>query len=347
MAALSRASTLRTALTWVGTALALVVLVLFAWQIWRLLLLTFMAAVVAAGISGPIDWMVRRGLPRLAAVLLAYLGVLVAIGLVLWLVIPPFISQVTQFAQDLPSYVNRLRDWSSSHLGDQAGSAIKDAVGGMGVPDGLLQVPGIVISTLYDIAVILFLSALIALQADTMWAWSARLLPTSERMPLHRLIEKSVVRLGAYVRGQLIVMTITGVGATAGMLILGVPFAIPLGILAFVTEAIPIAGPFIAGGPILLAALASGPLTALLMLIWFVVLEQLEGWVLIPTVHAQVLNISPAVVLFAVVAGSTLAGILGALAALPIVAVLDTIVEEVIVPLRREHRRVQEAEASP
>ncbi len=342
MAADSRVSTPRTALTWTGTFLGLVLLLVFAWLLWRLLLLTFIATVIATGMAAPIDWIVRRGLPRIAAVVIAYVALLLLIGLALYLVIPPFISQLTALAHQLPDLVVRVQDAIQSTFGAQVAGSLKDAIGSIGVPGGLLQVPTLIFNALYDIAVILFLSALIVLQAETMWSWIARLLPVDQRQPLHRLMAKAVVRLGAYVRGQLIVMTITGVGALAGMLILGVPFAIPLGILAFVTEAIPIVGPFIAGGPILLAALIQSPLTALFMLLWFLALEQAEGWVFIPLVHAQVLNISPAVVLFAVAAGSTLAGILGALAALPIVAVLDTVVEEVFVPLRRLHARVED-----
>ena len=150
------------------------------------------------------------------------------------------------------------------------------------------------------------------------------------------------MRLGAYVRGQLLVMGIIGLGSAAGMLVLNVPFAVPLGALSFITASIPLAGAFIAGGPIVLVALTVSPGTGLLMAVWLVVLQQLEGSLITPYIQGRAVNLSAIAVLLGVVAGTSIAGIVGGIIAIPLVAVADVILRDIVFPLRRladERRR--------
>ncbi len=130
-------------------------------------------------------------------------------------------------------------------------------------------------------------------------------------------------------------MAITGLGTALGMLVLGVPFPLPLGLLAFLTEAIPMVGPYIAGVPIVLIAFSESPITGVLMAAWIFGLQQLEGYVLAPSILRHAVDLSPVIILLAIVAGGTLAGVLGALIAVPLVAALQVLVREVVLPLRR------------
>jgi predicted PurR-regulated permease PerM len=166
---------------------------------------------------------------------------------------------------------------------------------------------------------------------------------------------KALLKLGAYVRGQLLVMTIIGVGTFLGLVVVGlfvsgepIPFAVPLAALSFITAAIPMAGAFIAGAAIVLVSLTVSPLAALLMAGWMIVLQQLEGSVITPYVQGKVVNLSAVVVLLAVVAGTSLAGIVGGIIAIPVVAVVDVIIRDVVFPLRRraeEQRNLAPIEA--
>jgi len=125
------------------------------------------------------------------------------------------------------------------------------------------------------------------------------------------------------------------------MLVLGVPFAVPLGALSFATAAIPLAGAFIAGGPIVLVALTDSAATGLLMAAWLVVLQQLEGSVITPYIQGRIVNLSAIAVLLGVVAGTSIAGIVGGIIAIPLVAVADVVLRDIVFPLRRraEERR--------
>jgi predicted PurR-regulated permease PerM len=164
---------------------------------------------------------------------------------------------------------------------------------------------------------------------------------------------KALLRLGAYVRGQLLVMVVIGIGSALGMVLIGfitrgepLPFAVPLGALSFMTAAIPLAGAFIAGGPIVLVALVTSPLAGLLMLVWLIGLQQLEGSVITPYIQGRVVNLSAIAVLLGVVAGTSIAGIVGGIIAIPLVAVADVVIREIVFPLRRraEDRRRGRAE---
>jgi len=101
------------------------------------------------------------------------------------------------------------------------------------------------------------------------------------------------------------------------------------------------AGAFIAGGPIVLLALLESPIQGLLMLIWLVVMQQLQGFIVVPIVQGRAVQLSPVVVLLSVLAGASLGGIVGAIIAIPVVAVVDVVIRDVVFPLRqaRQARR--------
>jgi predicted PurR-regulated permease PerM len=114
-----------------------------------------------------------------------------------------------------------------------------------------------------------------------------------------------------------------------------VPFAVPLGALSFITASIPLAGAFIAGGPIVLVALTDSTATGLLMAAWLVVLQQLEGSVITPYIQGRIVNLSAIAVLLGVLAGTSIAGIVGGIIAIPLVAVADVVLRDIVFPLRR------------
>ena len=181
----------------------------------------------------------------------------------------------------------------------------------------------------------IFLSALMLIERDRTRAWALEFVDERDRDALIGVSRNALLRLGAYVRGQLLVMAIIGTGSAAGMLVLGVPFAVPLGALSFATAAIPLAGAFIAGGPIVLVALTDSPATGLFMLLWLVVLQQLEGSVITPYIQGRIVNLSAIAVLLGVVAGTSIAGIVGGIIAIPLVAVADVVLRDIVFPLRR------------
>jgi predicted PurR-regulated permease PerM len=224
---------------------------------------------------------------------------------------------------------------------DDAGERAIDVltVGVAGIDWGpLLQLPLTIAEFIISLLLVLVMSAFMLIERDRVRDWSLRFIDRRRGARLEELTRTALGKLGAYVRAQLLVMVIVGAGTTIGLLILGVPFALPLGVFAFIAEAVPFAGPWVAGVPIVLIAALESPLIGLLALIWFVVLQQLEGFVIYPLVQGHLVRISPMVVIIAVLAGAFLGGIVGAIIAIPVVAVLDVLIEEVVLPLRRRQQ---------
>jgi predicted PurR-regulated permease PerM len=208
--------------------------------------------------------------------------------------------------------------------------------GQLGSVGGILaRIPLVAAGFVASLVTITFLSALMVLERDRARAWSMRFVAPADRAALDALLRKAAGRLGAYVRGQLLIMGVTGVGSYVGLTLIGVPFALPLGIFAFLTEAIPIAGPVIAGIAMIIVALLESPLQGALTLVLVLIIQQAESLVLVPVIQGRLISISPPVALLAVLAGSAIADIPGAILAIPVVAIAMVVIDDVILPWRR------------
>ena len=331
--------TFRASLVVVGVALAAYLL----FQLRLLLILVFLAILLAAGLYGVVRFF-ERFMPRIASVLLTYIMLIAAFVTVLSLIFPPLVREAVEFADDAPAIAADLRAGAVGLLDGIAGEGVgEDIVGSLtdGAQDALpqlgslLTVPLTIAGILANAIVVIFLSALMLIERDRSRGWLLEFVDERDHDAVLGVARNALLRLGSYVRGQLLVMAIIGVGSGIGMTLLGVPFAIPLAALSFITAAIPLAGAFIAGGPIVLVALTVDPLTGVLMAVWLVVLQQLEGSVITPFIQGRVVNLSAIAVLLGVVAGTSLAGIVGGIIAIPLVAVADVILRDIVFPLRR------------
>jgi predicted PurR-regulated permease PerM len=333
----------------VGTAIAVraaivVVLVgLAAWWIYLVrdvLVTALLALVIAAAIHAPVLALERRGVRRVLAVVLVYLGLIVLVGLLLALLVPPLVSQARDFAANLPVILGSLSasiDALLAQLGLSTGGSLVDTIlGSLGSLGGVLaRIPGVIVGFLSALLLVTFLSALMILERDRARAWAMRFVAPADRPGLDGLLRKAADRLGAYVRGQLLIMGVTGVGSFVGLTVIGVPFALPLAIFAFLTEAVPIAGPVISGIVMIVVAFTQSPAQGLLAVALVVVIQQAESLVLVPVIQGRLISISPVAALLAVLAGSAIGDIPGAILAIPVTAIVMVVIDDVILPWRR------------
>ena len=327
----------------VRVAIVVVLVGLVAWWVYlvrEVVVLAFMALVIAAAIHGPVSTLERRGVPRLGAVLMVYGGLIAIVALMLAVIVPPLLAEARELATDLPTLLGELSGRLNAilaQLGLSTGGNLVDVVlGQLGNVGGILaRIPGIIVGFLAAMLLITFLSALMLLDQDRARDWVMRFVSPNDRPLLDGLLHKAGTRLGAYVRGQLLIMLVTGVGSWIGLTLIGVPFALPLGIFAFLTEAIPLAGPVIAGIAMIAVAFVESPAQALLTLGLVIIIQQAESLVLVPVIQGRLIQISPVVALLAVLAGSALGDIPGAILAIPLVAIAMVVINDVILPWRR------------
>ncbi len=159
------------------------------------------------------------------------------------------------------------------------------------------------------------------------WSWVVRLFPRNARERADGAGAVAFAKLGGYVRATVQVAAVDAVGITIGALILRVPFALAIGVIVFLFSFIPIVGALLSGAvAVLLALVANGPVSALVMLAVVIAVQQVESHVLQPFLMGRSVNIHPLAIILGIAAGSTLAGIVGALMAVPTIAVVNAVV---------------------
>jgi predicted PurR-regulated permease PerM len=333
------AVTFRVMVVVVGVVLALGVL----WQLQQLVLLTIVALIIAAAMHAPVAAMERRGAPRPLAILIGYAVLLAVFAAAAVVVAGPLITQLQQLFDDLPDIASDLRaqavDFIDGIAGEGQGEELFDwaegAASGMDL-EPILGVPMTLAGAAINVFIVLILSAFFVYERDTARGFFLPLLPADRRESAHELARSIFRRLTAYVHGRFVVMIFIGVAMAATLMLLGIPFALPLGLFAFVVELIPMIGPWLALIPAVAIAFTESPEQAIaLMAIWFVV-QQIESYVLTPAIMGRFQHLPPSVVLLSVLAGFALFGVLGAIISVPVVAVIAMIIQGVIVPAHRQ-----------
>lgn len=293
------------------------------------------ALVLAAAISPLVTALRRRGLPGWAATWLALAALVAVLAGILWLVVRAVVNQweelqdqaldgfvaLQSYVQDLPFDIT---DEQLESVRDGVVRLLQSEAVGSGAIAGVSQTVDFVAGFFIMVVVLFFFLK------DGPQIWEFLLRPfDGERYERGRRIGEVTVRtLGGYVRGTAIVAAVDAVGIGIGLAILGVPLVIPLSVLVFLLAFIPLVGATLAGILAALVALvAVGPLEALIVVVIVIAVNQLEGDFLQPVVMGRVLRLHPLVILFALTAGTVLAGLSGAVLAVPIAASIWRIVQ--------------------
>lgn len=307
------------------------------------LLILYVATLLAIGFSPAVSWIERRRfsekrhrLPRWAAILLLYVGGLLFIALVLWMTLPPFIAQVTQLSVQLPDYLYRfetqLLDWgvvSRRYTWQDILSRIQLQSSGFAVA-GVLGAVQNVLGAAGSIATVLLLPYYLLVEARSMQRGFVHLFTKRQRPTVGRITADVTMKVGAWVSGQLLLGVVIGTTAAIGLWIIGVPYFYVLGLIAAIGELIPVIGPILASIPAVFVGWTISPNTALIVLAYFAVQQFVENNFLVPRIMSQQVGISAVTVLIALLVGTELFGVVGALLAVPTAAIVQVLVEELV-----------------
>ncbi len=311
----------------VAAALALALELLAAvWLLARPLALLLAAIVIADALSPPVAWLERR-MPRPLAIGVVYLAaLLIAAGLGL-LGAPPLLDQARTLVDNGPELLERGRAFLDRFpQAREAAESRAEQLGG-----ALVGLPLALLSALAEILLVAVLSAYWLLAAPALRRFTLSLFPAGRRGRAGATLERMGHAMGGYIRGVVIDALVVGAVVALGLLLIGVDFALVLALLAGVGEVFPIA----AAVPAIAIAALDSPVKALIVLAFYVVVQQLEGYVLLPNVMRAQSDIPSLLVLFAFAAGATVGGILGALVAIPLAGALRVLVVEVVAPAIR------------
>jgi predicted PurR-regulated permease PerM len=298
------------------------------------------ATFIAVALSGPVNRLnghMRRGL----AITLVYLGVvLVPVGLTA-LVVPPLVTQGTSLAEDLPNYANDVRDYVNKNerlrklddkydLTGQLQKQANQLPAKLGDAAKVLSDIGLgLVNSIFALVNILILSIFIVAGGRGWVEAGLRLRPEGERDRMRRILDSTSTAVGGYVQGALTIALIAGVQAFIVLEILGVPFAAPLAVLAGLASLIPLVGATAAAVVIGLVTLFNDfPTDTIIWGIWAIIYQQVENTLIQPQIQRRTVQVQPIVVLVAVLFGSQLLGVLGAIVAIPLAASIQILVKE-------------------
>lgn len=291
-------------------------------------LLLFTLAALLAYILFPIVARFGRVLPRPLAILLAYLLVLCGLGLVLYFIVDTAATQIVSVSRTVRTLLTPTGEGASSPLVqslERAGisqAQINSAGQQLSaqaerLTSSLLPLLRGTFNSLLDVVVIAILSVYLLIDGARLVRWLQRSTPLSQRGRVGFLLDTLDRIVGGYVRGQLLLSTIIGVLVGIGMFLFHVPYAVLLGLLAFIFAFIPILGTFVSGAACVLLAFTQGWVIAVFVLGYFVLMHVIEGDVLGPRIVGKALGLHPILSILAVITGSELFGIKGALFASP------------------------------
>ena len=304
-------------------------------KLWPVLLV-LLAALMIVGTVGPtIEWLVARGLSRAWAIAVVFTGGLVGALLILTVTVPSLVQQAAALIEREPAVRQRLAAaLSQSHatapLADWLRNLKYDSLTTGG---SVFEISAHVFDAVAYAVSTVFLALYLTIDRDRMRGLLFALVPRSHHMPLSRILINLEVIVGAYIRGQLFTSALLAAFTFALLLLFHVPGALALAILAGVADVLPFIGPLLAIAPATIAALSQGLGTAAFVGVLMLLYEEFESRVLIPRIYGRALRLPSAVVMFALLAGATLMGVIGALLALPVAAAALMLVEELRVEL--------------
>jgi predicted PurR-regulated permease PerM len=322
---------------------------LIFWLLYRLsflIFLLFVAIVIGTALRPMVEWLQRRGVSRMAGVIIIYI---VLAGLFigfLALIFPVIAEQATQLSQNLPQYYGEFRRAlvnSNNRLLQNIAFRIPEnlslqAAANLNTSEALLTQ---VSQTVFYSNVILkgILSVLAVFLLAYYWTQESaqivraiiRLVPLHRRKETQEFLQLAERKIGGYVRGQGILCVVVGIAAFVFYSLIGLPYTLVLAIFAGLMEMIPVFGPALGAIPALLAALSTDPSKAIWVLIVTGVIQMMENLWLVPRIMKDSMGVHPIIILLSLVAFGTVFGFAGAVLALPLAAIIQLILDRILI----------------
>jgi predicted PurR-regulated permease PerM len=303
----------------------------FVYYIRDVFVLLFLVLIVVAGLSPTVDrW--AKSITRPGAVISVFLLIFVILAAIFSLLVPPLIHQMQEFSQNLPTYTSSLSNQNNTFLPNFSDLIAKN-VGQLS--DYLSNISSVlfsktvgVISGVVAVVTVLVLSFYLLLEEEGMKKIYRGILPPDWHEALADTTRKITTKLGAWMRGQLLLMFVVGFAITIGLFVIGSPYALTLGLWSGLTEVIPILGPWLGAAPGVIIGLTQSPLQGFLALLVYLIVQQTEGNILVPRVMSRAVGLNPVVVILAILIGGKIYGILGIMLSVPLAATISVVVED-------------------
>lgn len=316
----------------VAVKIILFILLLFFLYFIRDIILLLVVSFIIASIFYPlVEWLEKKKISRLVATLFLYLIFLLVFVVILILIVPNLTKDLEFLGTKISSYYSIIR----SLLGSTEGILPKDLSQIPGwqtslsdLTRGVFSLLGNVFGAIFAFFLIIIISFYLIVEKEAIEKFFLSFIPEKNHTFFSRLISLSQKNLSNWGWGMLVLMALIGGLTYIGLLILDIRYALFLAIIAGLTEVIPRIGPFIGAVPAVLLAFFQSPVKALLVIVLYILIQQIEGSIVVPQVMKKAVGLNPIVVIIVLLIGAKIGGILGAIIAVPVTAVIDIIIRE-------------------
>lgn len=315
--------------------LAVVLVLMFVYAIKDILILLLLSMVLAAALDPWVDWLKKRGLPRALSLVFIYVLLLSVFVLAIVLIIPPVIEQLGELYVSFPRLVDQFSNTINSIEGFSLNYNLQEnLLGFFGDMEtsrtlaGIFSTLGNFFGGLFGLFAILVMTFYMVIKEDNIDKLVKLVSPEKYQGFLNNLLKNISKKLGLWLRSQLLLGLIVGLAVYIGLSIMGVKYALLLGLLSAVTELIPYVGPFLGAVPGVLIAFTQAPFLGLGAVAIYLLVQFLENYLIVPRIMSKVTGVSPLLVIISLLIGAKLAGVVGALLAVPVALIISTVLKE-------------------
>jgi len=319
-------------------AILMVLFFVFLYFLKDVLFILLFAIIIASAISPFANWLDSKGFPRLLGVLLLFLSILGLMILFFSLIIPYISEEISQLTVALPQIVINI---SSSLEKAQSVSPkfldfiseTQNALEGLSsyFQQAAQSIVGMVVSIfggIMSFIAIIIISFYLSVTKKGIENFLGSVVPEKYEDYVVGLWKRSEIKVGQWLQGQLLLALIVGLIVYVGLSLMGIKFALVLGILAMLLEVVPMIGPVLAAIPAVFFAFLQAPTLGLWVILFYIIVQQLENHILVPLVFGKTIGLNPIVVIIALLVGSQLAGILGAILAVPVATIIVEMLDD-------------------
>jgi len=302
----------------------------FVFYIKDIIFQLFVALVVSSILNPTVRSFTKYKIPKTASILLVYLIMFAIVGVTIAALIPTLINQTTKFVNSFPSYLDKL-----GILGPYSEQIISQIISQVGaLPSQFAKVILSVFSNALGVVTVLIFSFYLLLSRDRIENQFEYLFGKKRSAKVERFINIFEKKLGGWARGQLALMFLIWSTTYIGLYLLGIPFALPLSILAGLLEIIPIIGPLISAIPAVIIGFGISPIVGMATTALYFLIQQLENYMFVPKVMQKSVGVNPMTTLLALAVGFRLAGIVGILVSIPAVITIQILGKEYFINKR-------------
>lgn len=277
-----------------------------------------------AAVLPVVTYLRSKGFPQLFSVLIPYFGIFVAIFLLILPLVPFFIEQIKSLVTNFPEFINRFGEAFGIAVDHrQLDNYVNSELNNLG--KSAVNVTTKVFGGVFSVITIFVVSLYFLMYENTFKKFLANLFHDDSRKKALTTLDKINFKLGAWLRGQVLLSFLIGLFSWIGLTILGLPYALPLALLAGLLEVIPTIGPILSAIPAVIIAFTISPTMAITVIAFYIVLQALENQILVPKVMEKAVGLNPVVVILGIIIGTNLMGIAGALLAIPFISFIIVI----------------------